>query len=283
MSGQKERPDKTGGGKYFLRSLTHLFFVILIGVGIGIGLFYGISYLTDRYFQSVQTNTEQIAALETRISDMDQLLSDRMDGALTRLETLEVQSDTNKQTFSEMEGQLAVLETSVEEQQTTLMALQNEQENLAATLEPLPVKFDDIDLYLKELETEVSDYSEIADLLEAELMITSSHIETTAQQVEWLKVLTLLSHAQLYLSQNNLGLAQQQVESTLPILDQLLGDANINQATVISNVRAKIIAALDALPDSPLLAASELDSAWNGLHAILQSPMLIEEIPATEP
>jgi len=283
MSEQKERPDKTSAGKYFLRSLVRLFFVILIGVGIGIGLFYGISYLTDRYFQSVQTNTEQIAALETRISDMDQLLSDRMDGVLTRLETLEVQSDTNKQTFSEMEGQLAALETSVEEQQATLTILQSEQENLTATLEPIPAKFDDLDMCLKELETEVSGYSEINHLLDAQLMTTSSHIETTAQQVEWLKVLALLSHAQLYLSQNNLGLAQQQVESTLPILDQLLGDANIIQTTAINNVHTKLIATLDALPDSPLLAASELDGAWNELHALLQSPMLIEEAPAIEP
>ena len=283
MNERIETPKQAGAVRIFLRTLVRIIFVIMIGIGIGAGLFYGVSYLTDRYFQSVQTNADQIAALETRLADSSQLLSDRMDSIAARLDTLEVQSDTDKDNFSAIEGKIAALETSFADQQATLTALQSEQETLAATLDPLPDQLTDLGTTLEELETELSNTSEMAAALEAQLLTAADDILTTAQKAEWLQVLALLTRAQLDLSQNNLGLAQLKIETAQPILAELLRGADAEQSTAIEDAQRKLQAALDALPDSQILATSELDTAWNELYALLQPMLVIEATPTPQP
>ena len=109
-----------------------LLFALVLGIAIGVGIYFGVQLLYDEYRSLTQDYDLRITALESSQSQSSQLLTDRMVSFQTRLEKLEIQGDTHKDALADLEILLeshdefrTYQETVVAEQQETILNLQD--------------------------------------------------------------------------------------------------------------------------------------------------------------
>ena len=87
---------------FFIR----LLFASVVGIAIGVGIYFGVRMLYNQYRSITHEYDSRISTLETSQSESNQQIIDRLSGFQTRLETLEIQGDTQKNIIADMEGQL---------------------------------------------------------------------------------------------------------------------------------------------------------------------------------
>lgn len=143
--------------------------------------------------------------------------------------TLQAQIDDLKARDTLFETQLAAIETSIEAHTASL-----------ARLEEMQSKLD-------------SAADEQRQGLNAEL----------ARQIELTRAIELLSRARLYLSQSNFGQARLDIQSARELLAGTRDTLPAAQQTGLDAVLARLDLALGNLPDFPVIAADDLDIAWN--------------------
>jgi hypothetical protein len=145
-----------------------------------------------------------------------------------RIGELEDEIASLQMQLSAMDTRVGMMEKTIEVHTTSIKKL----EDMQATLEQ---------------ETSAQSNSVRVEL-KREIMLTRS-IET-------------LSRARLYLSQSNFGLAKQDVQSTSDILTQLLNDAPAHQVDALNRIVMRLDLALGNLPAFPVIAADDVDIAW---------------------
>ena len=113
---------------FFIR----LLFAFVIGIAIGVGIYFGVQLLYNEYQSLTQEYDSRISTLETSQSESNQQMIDRLSGFQTRLETLEIQGDTQKNMIADLDSQLdshdefrSYQATVVADQQETITNLQN--------------------------------------------------------------------------------------------------------------------------------------------------------------
>ena len=82
----------------------------------------------------------------------------------------------------------------------------------------------------------------------------------------------LISRARFRLLENNIGLASEDIEAAIRTVDLLL--ALQPEAESMQKVQARLLLAFGNLPDSPDLATSDLEIAWDELDAIFAEQVL---------
>jgi uncharacterized coiled-coil protein SlyX len=80
-----------------------LLFAFVVGIAIGVGIYFGIQMLYNEYQSITQEYDSRISTLETNQSESSQQVTDRLSGYQSRLETLEIQGDTQKNTIADLE------------------------------------------------------------------------------------------------------------------------------------------------------------------------------------
>jgi hypothetical protein len=102
------------------------------------------------------------------------------------------------------------------------------------------------------------------------------------RDLQLVKAMELLTRARLVLVQNNLGLAQFDIQAGRRILVDLQVEAPAYQSEQIARIIARLDAVLGNLPDAPVAAADELEGAWQLLLAGLpKEPPVVPESEAT--
>jgi chromosome segregation ATPase len=89
-----------------------------------------------------------------------------------------------------------------------------------------------------------------------------------------------VARARLYLVDQNIGLAQADVETAQAILDQMAAEETGDLAESLGLVQTRLDLAVTALPDDPEAAARDLNTAWEALDAVLTT--LLEEVSEAE-
>ncbi len=95
-----------------------------------------------------------------------------------------------------------------------------------------------------------------------------------------------ITRARLHLSENNVGLAANDVEQTIRLMELLVAASAEEDATALELVQARLALAFNSLPDDPETAVRDLENAWSQLDAILTArlyPDAILETPLAEP
>ena len=157
-------------------------------------------------------------------------------------ETFIVPVERNTARVGELESEIATLQTQLQEMDTRVGAMEKTIEAHSASI----TKLEEMQATLEQ-ETSAQNNSVMV-ALKREIMLTRS-IET-------------LSRARLYLSQSNFGLAKQDVQSTRDILAQLLTDAPAYQVDALNQIVMRLDLALGNLPAFPVIAADDVDIAW---------------------
>ena len=107
-------------------------------------------------------------------------------------------------------------------------------------------------------------------------------------QVMTLRAMELLSRARLYLSQSNFGVARQDVAAAREIIAKMNTVALVERLPALNAVLDRLDLTLGNLPDFPVIAANDLEIAWQlllqGLPADLPpTPTLTPEPPTATP
>ncbi len=99
------------------------------------------------------------------------------------------------------------------------------------------------------------------------------------QEIATTRALELLSRARLYLAQSNFGLARADVQSARDLLSEIQRDAPKYKPALMKQLVSRLDLALGNLPDFPVVAANDVEIAWQLLMS--GQPANITEATAT--
>jgi uncharacterized coiled-coil protein SlyX len=222
------------------RFLLRLLVVLLIGIGLGVGIYLGIPALYRRYIEPVQVNTDRLAELEDALASyQEELQSD--------------QSSLNAR-LAEIEGQLALQSEALAAIRADVDAHETRLDGLGS----LPRR-------IQALETQVEDTAQRLATLEAGLADAGSPTRRLERRVEMIRALEALTRARLWLIQDNLGLAADDIQFGLEILIRVTDEAPEAEADALASVIDRLNMAIGDLPESPVIASDDLEIAWREL------------------
>jgi chromosome segregation ATPase len=274
MSQNNSQSEKPSWIRNTLRFLVRFLLVVVLGLVAGVGIYLGVTYLANRYFQSVQVNTQQIQALQENQTQAEELAKQRLDAVIGRLQSLETSGDTLKVFEADIQSRLAALETARPAQNALLETLTSQQEQLdtiqkeqlgtlQANLSLMQSTQQALASGLSRLASSNADQNTAIQTLTAEWPGAQATIAASLLDVQRLKAMELLSRARFNLYQNNLGLARQDIQSASRIILAVQSQEPADQAGMIDTILARLDGALEKLPDFPVAASDELEDAWS--------------------
>lgn len=237
-------------------NIFRLLIVLVIIGGVVIAVYLGTPFLYEKIIRPVETNTERLTEIEDRlISDTDQL-ANQVSEMQSRLADIETRQTRNAQTIAEMQGYIEALDIAVaahDQNIQLLLAIQDQVDELVI----------------------------VSSLHESLLIGEGSIFAELQRQVALSRSTELLSRARLYLSQSNFGIARQDVEAARDLLVSLQPEMPADKAGVLRDVIARLDMALGNLPDFPVIAANDVNIAWQLL--VYGLPTEAIEMPLPEP
>ncbi len=123
-----------------------------------------------------------------------------------------------------------------------------------------------IDAVEKTIETQtasIAKLEEIQSALEKEFTTQNNSVMIALKrEIMFTRAIEMLSRSRLFLSQSNFGLAKQDVQSARDILAELKIDAPVYQQPALDSILTRLDFALGNLPTFPVIAADDVDIAW---------------------
>ena len=285
MNTPVSQSESAGWFNQLVRISIRLFFAFIIGLALGAGIYFGVNALFTKILQSIQANSQQIDSLETRLQLVEDQLVQRNSTLTSRLQVLEVSSDQQKANLDELQGrvdrmgtdQAELLETATSELNTILDEAVNDQAsvlrdigNLNADLKSLRSEMNTLERDLDSLQAEVGSFEKTStsseeriQLMETEWINYVAGFSSIETKLQLFKAIELFTRSRYHLVQNNLGLAQQDIMSAYEVLQKIEPDIPNYQAEAFGEILARVDSALKNLPQKPVAAADDVDSAWN--------------------
>jgi len=239
--GQKREDHKAPFGSRLIRFLVRLFLLVLLGITLGAAAYFGIPALYKDYIEPMQMNSQRIADLEDALLQGQSDNTDRISEIGERLAEIEGQQVGQKELLSEIQVEIDNLQTMLEQQNEENKDLQQLTDRLDALQEEMQNTVDEVE-YLTGPEAPT---------------------QWLAFQLQLVRVMELLTRTRLWLTQNNFGLASEEVQAAKLILEGL---ADVTPEEDLENLQ-QIVDSLDlvlqALPKNPVIAADNLEISWN--------------------
>jgi chaperonin cofactor prefoldin len=274
--------------------LLRLLFIVILGIGLGAAIYYGVVYgapaLYYQYVYPVQQNTLRLEDLEARQAQSDQQLAARLDAMQARLEALEIQGDTDRETFSTLQSGLDAIATSLTgvqaaqaEAQVAIDDLLAAQAAIGASSEGIQAAQAEAKAHLGEAQGALDDLAQqvagideqVESLLEAarqsdekvaalqgELQAVSLPVADLQYEQHLLRALDQLTRAELHLAQGNAGLARSDVAVARALLSDLQTQLPVRYQDAMAAILTRLDLVLGNLPGATDLARNDLDVAW---------------------
>lgn len=263
MSIESSQPTSTIGNffKALLSGLFRLSLVTIVGVCLGVSIYFGVMLFYQQLAQPTQVNTTHLEGLKTRQAINNQQIDERLKQYNNRLTALENQLTLKTEALSELQSDILTLEQTLEEQTTSLAHL------------------DELEIALQDLDKQIAQDSVSSDVI-TQMLTAIDHtpkMEELRREVRLLKAMELLSRSRLYLIQNNIGLAKLDLENARQVLLVLQAEAPDFMHHTITTWIERLDLALLNLPDSPIMAADDLEIAWRMLVTGLPTPASQED------
>jgi chromosome segregation ATPase len=286
MSAQTPNRPPEMWGVRFLGFILRLFFVGVIGVALGAGLYFGALALYRNYTQAVQINAERLSTLEARLDQDEQASKQRVDDLTARLGTLETLDDAQKAALADLQSRLAAVESAQSTQAATLDSLSKLPASLAdyqSGLETVQKTQATLQADIKALQDSAAASNTRLQTLEAIWAGVETPLAALERDLQLVKVMELITRSRFALAQNNLGLAREDIQTGREVVLALQAGASGDQQTRLGEIAARLDAALRDLPARPVAAADELDGAWSLLLQELPEAAPAESLPAATP
>ncbi len=280
------------------RFLFRLLVVVIIGIALGVGIYFGVQAMYRIYVQPVQGYDARLDALESGMTQAEQLVVSRSDTLTERLDALEIQGDTTKENIADLDSRLAVVESEQAAQAAELSAMAESLDALQISISDLQTGQAAMQSNLDDLQKSISDLEALSDDLDAAvqaILENSQNIETMSlgiqesvetaravqNEVTLLKAMEILTRSRIFLSQGNISLAQTEIRAGAALLAALQEQLPEGQAAYIGEAVDILNESLSYLPRSPLLASDRVEGAWQILFEGLPEESA-EEIAAEE-
>jgi hypothetical protein len=266
-------PDTGKGNRFgqalrvFLRALVRLLLIVCVAALLGLALYYGVPAVYTRFIQPVQENTLRIESLQTSQAQTDKLAAQNMTDAQSRLGTLESQYDHASQAMGTVQARLNNIDTRSGNDESQIKASSERLDALDSSIKQI---LGDMQAVTTTLKTDNTNIQELADKIKA----GDPAIKTLYQDLQLVKTMELITRSRLFLGQNNLGLAQADIQTARDLLNGLQSQVEPYQAGAVNAVIKRLDLALGNLPGAPVLAADDLEIAWQ---------MLITGLPSKTP
>lgn len=227
-----------------LKVLLRLFVSIVLGLSIGLGLYFGGKTLYQlavgpgqSYDQNMQDIQEEIAQL-------------RLDFAESDLE-IDIQQSELESLVNDGADKIVAQSEAINEQMTVLAA-------------------------------EIAALTDRLDTLEMTLSDVGQPVDELQGQLQLIRAMTLLSRAQFWLSEANLGQASEDVASARAMVDAQAEKwraepGNEDRIIVLDEIVSRLDIALEDIRTQPFIAEDELEIAWKLLIVVTDSMNLSVE------
>jgi chromosome segregation ATPase len=273
----------------FLWALVKVVLVLAVIVALGFGGYLGIRELGEAYLDLSAETVETASRVDLLRSDVNTLMANdtnnrressavnndltALDGRISAVER-EISVDLEQQS-----EQLSVLESRIDDMagagvvisdNVTLLnggigALQSDIVNLGSDLDTLGGEVDG-------LQSEVvglgSDMAALQETLEDPLAATED-VEALRQTLALFRVWELVARARLRLLEDNPGLALADVQAAQAAVETILETAVEETVASLTPVQQRLDLAAASLPDDPLTAGRDLETAWESLDVYL--------------
>jgi hypothetical protein len=279
MTDEKTRPIKRSFGDRmlaaFLNLVQALVRLILIALLLAVVAFLviGIPRLYQQFLAPRIKDIQRIEDAQTIQEQTNQQFTQSFKDLQQRIDSLAVRLDTEKQAGSELD---ALLEEITSTQQARVEVIQSTQANTDAAMGKIETqigtlegKINDLATSLQQFDTDLGALEDASQGLEQRMLSEDVPIAELKREIQLLKAMELLTRSRLFLVQNNLGLAEDDVQSARDILAEL--QVPDYQVEALKEMIDQLDLALDKLPDTPILAAQDLEIAWQLLKTGLPS------------
>jgi len=281
----------------FKRFIIFLFRVLLTLVilgAIGTAIYLGAPVVINDYLlKDVKINSEKIQDIDTELEANTTFLNQRLADLQTRIETLEIQSDTDKQTIDELKAQLADAEVIIQDQSgsiSNLESLSSSLDELGDALASLEDKISLQEQYLEDMGGELTTLSQSIGGNQLELEELKAQLEAQAkigtlrQELELLKVMELITRARVSIGQENTGLARDDLQAAQDLLAILSAELPAYQAQYLADIAQRLALASENLTNAANLVDEDLEVAWQLLLQRLPGePVATEPTPTPTP
>jgi chaperonin cofactor prefoldin len=292
MSNNNPSPDSPSFGERlgiaivaFLRALLVLLIIAVLAVVVGAVIYYGLPAIYDRYVQPIQLDVSSLQVTQADQEQAIQQLSSRIEDLTSRINTLEVQSDSDKQTITELQTQLA---GAISTQAESLAPMQSAQATATSRLNDLDRAISELEDQLntmtqdiQSLDTRVGQNQELLNGLQDKLQIEGTPLENIQKELQIVKAMELLTRSRMLLDTNNLGLAQEDLQSASDLLNELQARLPDDQKGNLAEIISRLNTASGNLPNRPILASDDLEIAWQLLLMGLPEQTQTAEVSGT--
>jgi len=273
--------------------LLRLVFAIVVGLFLGAGLYFGFQAVYNQFLSPVQQHTLRLDALELQQQQSIEAQTQRLQSLVSRLETIEAQSDQVKDSLSITANKLDHIQTLQETQDTLIKELQSQLEVQEAALKVAKqnlqdqseqiqadrsaalAEFEELATKLQAIQTEAATTADT--LLENKAAFNALQIQV-AQQTQLLAAMELLTRARLNLAQGNLSLARLDIEAARAVILEIRTHESADQADFFAETLTHLDRAGEFLPLNPVGASDEVEAAWQLLQESLalkpETPLL---------
>ncbi len=228
----------------FFRFLVRLLFILIVGMLVGAGLYYGVPWVYHNLVQPVQQNTAHVAALEqrmaqeqTRLQDENLALQERIAAIEAEMTTLREQSAVQAQDIEGTSEQIQQLDRRITQAEGDLEAHQE-------AVEAIPLQLDNTIADLSEQTDQVARQTEE---LEGRLVLLQ-----VAQDL--LKVRILLLEEDSRNARDTLTLATVHLEHAVALMPE--------QAERLLGLQERMAGLERLIAERSFRVGTELESLW---------------------
>jgi uncharacterized coiled-coil protein SlyX len=262
-----DQPKVTFGDRLgrFVRRLFVWVFVLIIGALLGAALFYFIPRVYQEAITPLADNTGQINSLQADV--------DALGASLTDLQTAQSQAEVDQEAAmldseQELSSRLAESEQRLADAEQRVADLEARLRDAEQGLDDQDALITDLGAAVDQLAVELNTaYDEIAQLQE-DLPGVAEYAEYDRQLLlirAWQGVL----RARIQLQDDNAGLARNELEDALDLLDYILTITPEAKKPDLQKVIDRLNQAYDDIQESPFTASSDLEVAWYALGEMI--------------
>ena len=274
--------------RLFLAFIKLLFLVIVLAALAAVGWFAyqeitrsfnSVAKRMDVSTQRIEETDSEIAALLTRIDDQQEEIIALKTAIATQDEHIAALTEESAEEQARQDDMLVALDAQVAGSVTDdisalsegLVALQNDITNNGAQIDELGGKADGLQGDVTKLQGDIDDLNIQLDETQATLAnFPAVEIVKMRQILALFRIWELTGRARLRLLEGNAGLAETDVKLALAAANEIVAfNADEELTGLVQPVQERLALVPLSLPDDPVAAARDLETAWESLDEAL--------------
>jgi len=220
-----------------LRAFLRLVLVLMIGGFVGLLGYAGLTLAYQQALEPIQQNSAALAQVQGQLS-------------------------IDEEAAAQMAQRLLTAESAAMQANRTILTLQESQKSQQKVIGAQATALSQIKPALSTLEAGDKEGQQQLAAVQKTLAAQEKPLTTLKNDLAVVQVMELLTRSRVYLTQSNFGLAREDILTARQILLGLRDTAPAYQQAAVKSWLQRIDLALENLPEYPVLAADDLEIAW---------------------